>query len=426
MRTKDSKHVKKNKKTTEQFKKEVYDLANGEYEVLGEYISNNTRIKFKHLKCGHEYETRPRNFTSAGSRCPKCRYKIVAEKNSVKNMQTKEEFIDNINRAHGKNEIILLSDYLGLQNKMKFKHNNELCNNHEFEMHGGNIYRYGCPSVLHKKARDKDGKIVKYEPVSISERKICHGQKGKIATHEDVIKKLKEIGMEDYEILTEFKGVKVPLEIKCKKCNTITKRRVSKLYKKHYCTRCSYDRRNKERIIPYEEIQRRIDEQYGEGKYIPMSEYVDTRVHMNFKHTECGFEWSVSPQNITRGYACPYCNKTTTSKGERMLYEIFNEYNINYKNEVSFEDLKVQKKLRYDFGIYDENDNLLFLIEYNGQQHYKDVKYFGRQKLKERRNYDLMKIQYAKSNKVPLGIIPYNYKKKKDIIRLLKKNQIIK
>jgi len=295
-------------------------------------------------------------------------------------------------------------------------------------MYGTNIYKYGCPSVLHKKVRDKEGNIVKYEPVSVSERKIGHGQKDKITSYEEVVKKLKEIGMEEYEIVTEFQGAKIPLGVRCKKCNTIAKRYVSQLYKKCYCTRCSIERRNKAKIVPYEEIQRRIDEQYGAGKYVPISEYIDTRIHMDFKHTECGFEWSVTPQNITRGYACPHCNKATTSKGERMLYEIFNEYNINYKTEVSFEDLKVQKKLRYDFGIYDGNDNLLFLIEYNGQQHYKDVKYFKKSgyNLQIRREYDLMKIKYARKNKIPLCIIPYTYRSKRKITNLLIKNKIIK
>ena len=36
------------KKSTEEFKKEVYDLVGNEYEVLGEYIKNDKKIKIKH------------------------------------------------------------------------------------------------------------------------------------------------------------------------------------------------------------------------------------------------------------------------------------------------------------------------------------------------------------------------------------------
>lgn len=41
------------------------------YQVLSDCTNRYTKVKFKHLKCGFEYETAPHNFM-AGSRCPKC------------------------------------------------------------------------------------------------------------------------------------------------------------------------------------------------------------------------------------------------------------------------------------------------------------------------------------------------------------------
>lgn len=42
------------KKRIEQFKKDVYDKVEDEYEVLNEeYINNKTPIKMRHNKCGH-------------------------------------------------------------------------------------------------------------------------------------------------------------------------------------------------------------------------------------------------------------------------------------------------------------------------------------------------------------------------------------
>lgn len=60
-------------KTTNDFKKEVYDLVGNEYTVIGEYINNSTNIKIRHNRCGREYMVRPNNF-SHGSRCIECRY----------------------------------------------------------------------------------------------------------------------------------------------------------------------------------------------------------------------------------------------------------------------------------------------------------------------------------------------------------------
>lgn len=61
----------KRKKTTEEFKKEVYELTRDEYSVLGEYVSSNEKIKIKHNVCSHEYEVRSGEFLR-GNRCPKC------------------------------------------------------------------------------------------------------------------------------------------------------------------------------------------------------------------------------------------------------------------------------------------------------------------------------------------------------------------
>lgn len=40
------------KRTTEEFKKLVYDLVGDEYTVLGEYTTTLTKIQMRHNKCG--------------------------------------------------------------------------------------------------------------------------------------------------------------------------------------------------------------------------------------------------------------------------------------------------------------------------------------------------------------------------------------
>jgi hypothetical protein len=65
--------VCKNKslKTTEKFIKEVFELTNGEYQVLGEYIEANIKMNMKHTTCGYEYPVTPHNFLR-DKRCPNC------------------------------------------------------------------------------------------------------------------------------------------------------------------------------------------------------------------------------------------------------------------------------------------------------------------------------------------------------------------
>lgn len=65
------------KKTTDIFKKEVFNLVGNEYTVLGEYKNNKTKILISHEICKTEYEISPDNFLR-GKRCPKCAIDINA------------------------------------------------------------------------------------------------------------------------------------------------------------------------------------------------------------------------------------------------------------------------------------------------------------------------------------------------------------
>ena len=59
------------KKTTEEFKQEVYNLVENEYNVVSEYKGNNINIKFLHKICNDTFEMTPHNFLS-GQRCTIC------------------------------------------------------------------------------------------------------------------------------------------------------------------------------------------------------------------------------------------------------------------------------------------------------------------------------------------------------------------
>jgi mRNA-degrading endonuclease HigB of HigAB toxin-antitoxin module/very-short-patch-repair endonuclease len=64
------------KKTTEDFKKEVFDLVSNEYEVLEEYKGSGINIKMLHKKCNKIFSPSPRNFLRKGkykgTRCFYC------------------------------------------------------------------------------------------------------------------------------------------------------------------------------------------------------------------------------------------------------------------------------------------------------------------------------------------------------------------
>lgn len=60
------------KKTTEEFKKEVLETIDPDYEVLGEYVKSKDKILMKHKSCGYEYKAIPNNIISKKVGCPHC------------------------------------------------------------------------------------------------------------------------------------------------------------------------------------------------------------------------------------------------------------------------------------------------------------------------------------------------------------------
>lgn len=58
-------------KDTEKFKKQIFEKYSNEYEILGEYINNKTKIKVKHNKCGYIWDIIPKDLLRE-RRCPHC------------------------------------------------------------------------------------------------------------------------------------------------------------------------------------------------------------------------------------------------------------------------------------------------------------------------------------------------------------------
>lgn len=115
---------------------------------------------------------------------------------------------------------------------------------------------------------------------------------------------------------------------------------------------------------------------------------------------------SVSGHSLTNGssQSCGYCHM---SRGEEKIKETLIELKINFLQQYSFNDLK-NNKLKFDFAIFNNQKELLCLIEYQGQQHYESIKYYGgEEKFTQQQANDESKRQYCKNNKIKLIEIPY-------------------
>lgn len=93
------------------------------------------------------------------------------------------------------------------------------------------------------------------------------------------------------------------------------------------------------------------------------------------------------------------------SYGELEINKILITQNINFKTQYSFTDLICKAPLRFDFAFFNENNQLLALLEYQGEQHYKTNSDFG---LQQRTVTDKMKKEYCQQHNIQLFEIKYN------------------
>ena len=98
------------------------------------------------------------------------------------------------------------------------------------------------------------------------------------------------------------------------------------------------------------------------------------------------------------------------SRGEIKIHEILESHDMNFKEEYSFPGLVSTsgRELRFDFAIFDDNNDLMFLIEYQGIQHYEPRPNFGGWAgLRKQQYNDSMKRRFCQQHDIILIEIPY-------------------
>jgi len=141
----------------------------------------------------------------------------------------------------------------------------------------------------------------------------------------------------------------------------------------HWCPYCSGRSGNF-----YEELSKICQSKDGEL----LSDYIDASTHITIKCNKHDYVWDMLPSNIKKGRWCPICNMDTFT-------DLVGENN---------------EKLKYDFALLDKNDNLVYLVEVDDEEH-KD-KHFGNSPRQIQRQQavtrDRIKDNYCKTHNIPL------------------------
>lgn len=213
------------------------------------------------------------------------------------------------------------------------------------------------------------------------------------STTEEFIKKAKEIHGNKYDYsLVEYGNNNTDfIKIKCK--HGIFRQRIHNHLSGNGCLKCykeNFISKWKEKCSEYHNSKydySKVNYLHSKKKVIIICPY-----HGEFKQ--------MPKTHLNHG--CPICR---SSKGELDIIKILDKYNIKYNKEYSFKDCKFKKNLPFDFYLPTRN----ICIEYNGEQHYKSINFFGGlNRYNEQVKKDNIKLNFCEFNNINLIIVKYD------------------
>lgn len=241
-------------------------------------------------------------------------------------------------------------------------------------------------------------------------------RKSKVIGNNGFIKRIEEIyGKDkfDYSKLI-YMGAHIPVTLTCVVCGNEENKAPSVWYRGFGCLKCKGDKvgrklDTKESFITKARKIHGNKYDYSKVQYIRITEKIEI---MCPKH---GSFFQTPDVHLYSRSGCPKCK---TSKGEETIAQWLNDHDVTYIFQYK---VKIDNSNHY-FDFYLPEYNIV--IEFNGEQHYKPIKFFGGNKgfefLQER---DKIKKTYCVNNNLELIIIDY----KDDIEEILtaKHNELL-
>jgi mRNA-degrading endonuclease HigB of HigAB toxin-antitoxin module len=334
------------------------------------FINKTSNFLIKHnCKYNHEWITKPYIFLNSKG-CSKCRQEQISKDQTKSHEKFCQEIKDKYN-----DEYTVIGGYINAITPINIKHN--ICNT-EWNSIPNNLLRgKECPKC----------------------EKIKGGKKHRKTT-EQFKQQVFDLVKNEYEVIGNHIYSREKILIKHNKCNNEYFVYPYSFLAGERCPKC-YGKFTKTQ----EEFEKEIYHIYKD-EYIVQDTYVNTKTPIKFLHTICNKESYLIPEKLlTYKQSCQHCY--TKSVGEKLIIKYLNENNILYKKEFKFEDLKGVGNgfLRFDFAIFDSDNKLQFLLEYDGLYHYKPKKNI--ESLIKQQEHDKRKNEYCVKNHIKLIRIPY-------------------
>lgn len=343
------------KKTHEEYVAEVNKI-NPNIEVCDKYVNYKTPILHKCLIHNVEWMITPSNVL-AGQGCAECKKQKISDKKR----KTHTQYVDELKNINP--NIVPVETYIDV-----------------------NI------PIMHKCV--KDNYQWKTSPHSLLNGNGCSMCANRVRrTHDEYVRDVKNIN-KNIDVIGKFINTHIDVRHKCLICGYEWNAKPYNVLLGTSCPNCAGIMK-KEHSKYVEEVSR-INEDIE-----VVEEYKTAKTPILHRCKICGCEWYATPTNILTGKGCPEC---VESNGERAVRQYLDKNKILYNFQKTFDDCYDIKSLPFDFYLPEYNA----CIEYDGEQHFKSVEYFGgKDSFKKTVMHDNIKNDYCKNNNIKLLRIPY-------------------
>lgn len=249
--------------------------------------------------------------------------------------------------------------------------------------------------VVYKESCDGDEKITNYVNMKNSN---THNKP------EYTTESISKILLDKYniELLEDYKNNSTKTKCKCLRHDYIWYPKINSIFSLNCgCPKCAIEKRIKNKTFTTEKYRKLLK------NVNPMldivSEYTKNYNDIDFKCLKCGTIFTRKANYIYRTCVCPKCDYVY-SKGEREIEKYLIDNDILFERQKTFDDCVFIEKLRFDFYLSNKNT----VIEYDGQQHFKSIEYFGGEnEFENTKIRDTIKNEYCAKNKIKILRIPY-------------------
>lgn len=336
-------------------------LINPYITPIEEYINAKTRISHMCLIDGYIWKTTP-SAALQGHGCPKC---------AGNARRTHEEYVDELSICNKNIEVV--EKYIDVKTPIL----------HHCIIH--DLFWYSTPERV-------------LQGVGCPECKKEQLRQYHLKTHDQYVEEVRVVNP-NVKVIDTYIDSKTPIKHYCIKHNLFWNAYPSSILRGGGCQECCKEKIGEKNGKTHEQYIAEVFKTNSDIEVI--GQYIDSKTAILHKCKKHNVLWYAYPNNVLRNHGCPQCNE---SCGEKQVRQWLYNYHIEYIPQKIFDNCKNNRPLPFDFYLPKYNT----CIEYDGEQHFKPIDYFGGEdEFKQRQHNDEIKSQYCLDNNIHLLRIPY-------------------